>query len=65
MSTQAAVGATDNRNGYALGAKYNFGVAEASAIYTPQRKRTEGDGFGIGHRPRPSAPGRWGRSSPV
>ena len=48
MSTQAAVGATDNRNGYALGAKYNFGVAEASVIYTRNEKRTEGDGIGIG-----------------
>lgn len=36
------------RNGYALGAKYNFGVAEASILYTRNEKVTEGDGWGIG-----------------
>lgn len=36
------------RNGYALGAKYNFGVAEASVLYTRNEKVTEGDGWGIG-----------------
>ncbi|WP_312568557.1 porin [Comamonas sp.] len=48
QSTQAAVGATDNRNGFSLGAKYNFGFLEASALYTRSEKTSEGDGWGLG-----------------
>lgn len=36
------------RNGYALGAKYNFGAVEASVLYTRNEKASEGDGWGIG-----------------
>lgn len=48
QSTQSAVGTTDNRNGFALGAKYNFGILEASALYTRSEKTSEGDGWGLG-----------------
>lgn len=36
------------RNGYALGAKYDFGIAEASVLYTRNETITEGDGWGFG-----------------
>lgn len=48
QSAQSAVGTTDNRNGFALGAKYNFGILEASALYTRNEKTSEGDGWGLG-----------------
>lgn len=47
QSTQA-VGATDNRTGYAVGVKYDFGMLEASALYTRNEKKSEGDGWGLG-----------------
>lgn len=36
------------RTAYSLGAKYNFGVAEASVLYTRNEQRAQGDGVGIG-----------------
>lgn len=50
LSMQAETLANDQdfRTGYALGAKYNFGLLEASVLYTRNEKKTEGDGWGIG-----------------
>lgn len=45
---QAKAGHADVRNGYALGAKYDFEVAVASLIYTRDESRKTGDGFGVG-----------------
>lgn len=40
--------ATNYRTAYSVGAKYNFGVAEASVLYTRNELRSQGDGVGIG-----------------
>ena len=47
-SRQDAAGDANFRNGYSLGAKYNFGVAEASVIYIRDEDRRTGDAVGVG-----------------
>lgn len=48
LQADTAVNDREYRTGYALGAKYNFGVMEASVLYTRNEKMTEGEGWGIG-----------------
>lgn len=48
LSAQKATDVALYQTGYMLGAKYNFGSLEASAMYTRNEKKTEGNGFGLG-----------------
>lgn len=48
LSAQKTVDMDNYQTGYMLGAKYNFGVAEASVMYTRNEKKTEGNGVGLG-----------------
>lgn len=49
FAVQSKMGDTANdRNGYALGAKYDFGSVVVSGLYTQDESRSDGKGFGLG-----------------
>lgn len=48
LSAQKTADMSKYQTGYMLGAKYDFGVLEASAMYTRNERKDEGDGFGLG-----------------
>lgn len=48
LSAQKTVDMANYQTGYMLGAKYDFGVAVASVMYTRNEKLSEGNGVGVG-----------------
>ncbi|WP_169728599.1 porin [Comamonas composti] len=48
LAGQLTANNANHQGGYMLGAKYDFGPLEASAMYTRNEKKTEGNGVGLG-----------------